>query len=197
MIDPDTGDFSFIPSEPGTFVIRAVATNENGDSDQQEFTIVVSDGIVIVDEELAITEIEDQTVSFNESLEIQVEVAEAASSSLSFELEATGDVVDGAENLPTISETGLITWTPDLLSSGTANFSVTVTDENQNSIVETFQVSLPGFEPFQGNRQLATVDPIDRNGIFGDSFDGSGPPLTIDQSLDLSLIHISEPTRPY
>ena len=184
VIDPDTGDFSFIPSEPGTFVIRAVATNENGDSDQQEFTIVVSDGIVIVDEELAITEIEDQTVSFNESLEIQVEVAEAASSSLSFELEATGDVVDGAENLPTISETGLITWTPDLLSSGTANFSVTVTDENQNSIVETFQVSLPGFEPFQGNRQLATVDPIDRNGIFGDSFDGSGPPLTIDQSLD-------------
>ena len=28
------------------------------------------------------------------------------------------------------------------------------------------------------------MDPIDRNGIFGDSFDGSGPPLTIDQSLD-------------
>ena len=117
-------------------------------------------------------------------MEVQVEVAEAASSTLSFELEATGGAIDGAENLPTISETGLITWTPDLLSSGTASFSVTVTDENQVSTVETFRVSLPGFQPFQGNRQLAAVDPIDRNGIFGDSFDGSGPPLTIDQSLD-------------
>ena len=179
VIDPDTGEFSFTPSEAGTFVIRAVATNENGESDQQDFTISVVDEV-----EFGIAEIADQTVNFNESLEIQVEVAEATSSSLVFELEATGDVVDGAENLPTISETGLITWTPDLLSSGTANFSVTVTDENQVSTVENFEVSLPGFEPFQGNRQLAAVDPIDRNGIFGDSFDGSGPPLTIDQSLD-------------
>ena len=179
VIDPDTGEFSFTPSEAGTFVIRAVATNENGESDQQDFTISVVDEV-----EFGIAEIADQTVNFNESLEIQVEVAEATSSSLVFELEATGDVVDGAENLPTISETGLITWTPDLLSSGTANFSVTVTDENQVSTVENFEVSLPGFEPFQGNRQLAAVDPIDRNGIFGDSFDGSGPPLTIEQSLD-------------
>ena len=179
VIDPDTGEFSFTPSEAGTFVIRAVATNENGESDQQDFTISVVDEV-----EFGIAEIADQTVNFNESLEIQVEVTEATSSSLVFELEATGDVVDGAENLPTISETGLITWTPDLLSSGTANFSVTVTDENQVSTVENFEVSLPGFEPFQGNRQLAAVDPIDRNGIFGDSFDGSGPPLTIDQSLD-------------
>ena len=179
MIDPTTGEFSFTPSEAGTFVIRAVATNENGESDQQEFTVSVVDEV-----ELAVTDIEDQTVSFNESLEVQVEVAEAASSTLSFELEATGGAIDGAENLPTISETGLITWTPDLLSSGTASFSVTVTDENQVSTVETFRVSLPGFQPFQGNRQLAAVDPIDRNGIFGDSFDGSGPPLTIDQSLD-------------
>ena len=185
VIDADTGEFSFTPSEAGTFVIRAIATNENGESDQQEFTVSVVDEIGVVDEvELAVTEIADQTVNFNESLEIQVEVPEATSSSLVFELEATGDVVDGAENLPTISETGLITWTPDLLSSGTANFSVTVTDENQVSTVENFEVSLPGFQPFQGNRQLATVDPIDRNGIFGDSFDGSGPPLTIDQSLD-------------
>ena len=179
VIDPTTGEFSFTPSEAGTFVIRAVATNENGESDQQEFTVSVVDEV-----ELAVTDIEDQTVSFNESLEVQVEVAEAASSTLSFELEATGGAIDGAENLPTISETGLITWTPDLLSSGTASFSVTVTDENQVSTVETFRVSLPGFQPFQGNRQLAAVDPIDRNGIFGDSFDGSGPPLTIDQSLD-------------
>ena len=179
VIDPTTGEFSFTPSEAGTFVIRAVATNENGESDQQEFTVSVVDEV-----ELAVTDIEDQTVSFNESLEVQVEVAEAASSTLSFELEATGDAIDGAENLPTISETGLITWTPDLLSSGTASFSVTVTDENQVSTVETFRVSLPGFQTFQGNRQLAAVDPIDRNGIFGDSFDGSGPPLTIDQSLD-------------
>ena len=179
VIDPNTGEFSFTPSETGTFAIRVVATNENGESDQQEFTVAVVDDV-----ELAITEIEDQTVSFNESLELQVEVAEAGSSSLSFELEASGDAVDGTGNLPTISETGLITWTPDLLSSGTASFSVTVTDGNQVSTVETFQVSLPGFQPFQGNRQLATVDPIDRNNIFGDSFDGSGPPLTIDQSLD-------------
>ena len=179
VIDPNTGEFSFTPSETGTFAIRVVATNENGESDQQEFTVAVVDDV-----ELAITEIEDQTVSFNESLELQVEVAEAGSSSLSFELEASGDAVDGTGNLPTISETGLITCTPDLLSSGTASFSVTVTDGNQVSTVETFQVSLPGFQPFQGNRQLATVDPIDRNNIFGDSFDGSGPPLTIDQSLD-------------
>jgi len=72
VIDPDTGEFSFTPSEAGTFVIRAVATNENGESDQQDFTISVVDEV-----EFGIAEIADQTVNFNESLEIQVEVAEA------------------------------------------------------------------------------------------------------------------------
>lgn len=179
-IDPDTGEFLWTPSETGTFVLQVTATNELGESDQVGFTVSVVDEI-----DLEIAGIEDQTVDFNESLEVQVEVAEvAAASAVSFALEASGDAVDGSANLPTISDDGLITWTPGLLDSGTAEFTVTVTDENQVSTTETFQVSLPGFQPFQGNGQLAAVDPVDRNGIYGDSFDGDGPPLTIDQTRD-------------
>lgn len=179
VIDPNTGEFSWTPSETGTFVLRAIATNELGDSDQEEFTISVVDEV-----ELEITAIEDQSVDFNESLAVQVEVANPTTAAVSFELETSGDAFNGSNNLPTISDTGLISWTPDLLASGTANFTVTVTDANQVSTVETFQVSLPGFQPFQGNRQLAAVEPIDRNGIYGDSFDGTGPDLTIDQTQD-------------
>ena len=179
-IDSETGEFLFTPSETGTFLVRVIATNDLGESDQEEFTVSVADQI-----ELAISEIEDQTLNFNESLELPVEATQISlDSPLAFELEVTGDAIDGTNNLPVISEAGIITWTPDLLTSGTATFTVTATDGNQATAVETFEVNLPGFEPFLGNGQLASVAPLDRNGIYGDSFQGSGPPLTIDQSLD-------------
>ena len=41
MIDPVTGEFSFLPSETGTFLLRVIATNEVGESDQEEFTVLV------------------------------------------------------------------------------------------------------------------------------------------------------------
>lgn len=175
-IDPETGEFSFTPSEVGTFLLRVIATNDLGESDQEEFSVLVEDGV------FAISEIEDQVVSFNESLEIPVQASIA--SPVEFELDVSGDAVAGTDNLPVISESGIITWTPDLLTSGTATFTVTATDSNQVSTSETFEVNLPGFQPFQGNRQLASVAPLDRNGIYGDEFQGSGAPFTIDQSLD-------------
>lgn len=180
-IDPNTGDFLFAPSETGTFLVRVIASNDLGESDQEEFTVLVEAASEV---EFAIVEIDDQTLNFNESLGIPVEAT--FGSPLSFELEVSGDAVEGTSNLPVISETGVITWTPDLLTSGTATFTVTATDANQVTVTETFEVELPGFIPFQGDRQLASVLPADRNGIFGDEFQGSGPPLTIDQSLDFT-----------
>ena len=178
-IDPQTGEFQFNPSETGTFLIRVIATNDDSVSDQEEFTLTIGES------QLAIGQIEDQTLGFNESLEIPVQATQAnLDSPLSFELEASGDAVEGTSNLPVISDTGVITWTPDLLTNGTATFEVTVTDANQVTATEIFDVDLPGFVPFQGNRQLASVDPLARNDIYGDSFEGDGPPNTIDQSLD-------------
>ena len=187
-IDSETGEFSWNPSETGTFEVRVIAANDLGESDQEVFTISVED-----EPALSITEIEDQTVSFNESLELPVEAVQISlDSPVSFELEVSGDAVAGTNNLPVISDEGLITWTPDLLSSGTATINVIATDENQVTASETFEVSLPGFQPFQGNQQLATVDPLDRDGIYGDSFQGSGPPLTIDDSLNYTATITTE-----
>jgi len=179
-INAQTGEFLFTPSETGTFLVRVIATNDLGETDQEEFTLSVESEV-----DFAIVEIEDQTLNFNESLELPVQATQVnLESPLEFELEVSGDAIDRTNNLPVISETGVITWTPDLLTSGTATFTVTATDGNQVTAVESFEVTLPGFEPFQGNRQLASVAPLDRNGIYGDSFDGSVPPITIDQSLD-------------
>ena len=41
-IDSETGDFSWTPSETGTFPIRVIATNDIGDADQEEFTVTVN-----------------------------------------------------------------------------------------------------------------------------------------------------------
>ena len=178
-IDAQTGAFSWTPSETGTFLLRVIATNDIGESDQQELTVVVEGEV------FAVAEIENQTLNFNESLELAVQVAGIApGSTAAFLLEVEGDAFEATNNLPEISDTGVITWTPDLLTSGTAVFTVTVTDENQNTITETFEVNLPGFQPFQGNGQLASVAPFDRDGIYGNSFQGAGPPTTIDQSLE-------------
>ncbi|MDB2686629.1 peptidylprolyl isomerase [Mariniblastus sp.] len=179
-IDPDSGEFTWTPSEVGTFVVRVIATNDLGESDQEEFTVLIVDQVA-----LSIAEIEDQTINFNEPLQIQVQATQGSIDlPLDFELEVSGDATDGTNNLPVISDDGLITWTPDLLTSGTAIINVIASDGNQATASETFEVDLPGFQPFLGNGQLASVDPIDRDGIFGDSFQGSGPPMTIDQSLD-------------
>ena len=179
-INSETGEFLFTPSETGAFTVRVIATNDIGESDQEEFVLIVENVVGFT-----IVEIEDQSLNFNESLELPVEATQVSlDSPVVFELEVTGDAVDGTSNLPVISEAGVITWTPDLLTSGTATFTVTATDANQVSAIETFEINLPGFEPFLGNGQLASVAPLDRNGIFGDSFQGSGPPFTIDQSLD-------------
>ena len=178
-IDALTGAFSWTPSETGTFLLRVIATNELGESDQEELSVVVEE------QTLGIATIENQTLNFNESLEITVQPTGIASgSTAAFSLEFSGDAVSETSNLPELSDDGVITWTPDLLASGTTVFNVTVTDANQNIATETFEVLLPGFEPFQGNRQLASVAPADRDGIYGDGFQGDGPPLTIDQSLE-------------
>ena len=100
-IDSQTGEFLFAPSETGTFLIRIIATNDEGDSDQEEFTLTVGEAI---ESDLAVTDIADQTLGFNESLEIPVQATQAnLDSPLSFELEVSGDAVEGTSNLPVIS----------------------------------------------------------------------------------------------
>ena len=178
-INLQTGEFSWTPSETGTFLLRVIATNDVGESDQSEFSVLVEDQVA------EITEIENQTLGFNQSLEIPVQATGIdLSPTGAFQLEVVGDAVEGTSNLPVISDSGVITWTPDLLTSGSATFTVSATDATQNIFTETFEVTLPGFEPFQGNRQLASVTPSLRNEIYGDSFEGTGPPQTIDQSLE-------------
>ncbi|MEM7453713.1 MAG: peptidylprolyl isomerase [Planctomycetota bacterium] len=128
-----------------------------------------------------IFQIQDQEIDFGEALEITVTARDSdAGSSLTYSLKLSGDAVTGTDNVPVISEDGVITWTPS--TSGEADITVVVTDDRGESAEETFKVSVADFAPFQGNRALTNVTPEDRDGIYGDSFNGDGPPMTIDSS---------------
>ena len=41
LLEPQTGEFSWAPTETGLFALRVLATNDLGQSDQEEFTVLV------------------------------------------------------------------------------------------------------------------------------------------------------------
>ena len=120
--------------------------------------------------------IADTTANFGAAFTQQVNATDAESTNLTYSVSATGDT---GTTTPTISDSGLISWTPIVTDGGTADITVTVTDEEGVSSEETFSVAVNGFVPFEGDRALTNIDPALRNGIYDEA-----PVNDLDTSLD-------------
>jgi streptogramin lyase len=115
-INPTTGQFTWLPTQPGTFTTTVVVTDTGGLSARQTVTLVVGN----TPPQLA--PIAKQLVHLGTTVTLQATATDAENNELRFSLTQApvGAVVDPL--------TGLFTWTP--IQNGTFNFILIVTDSS-------------------------------------------------------------------
>ena len=122
----------------------------------------------------------DQSVTVLTTYQFDVGAVDAEDSELSYFISSTGTAIGEGDALPTISDEGVINWTPQ--QSGSVEITVTARDSEGLGIHRVFTVTaelnapIPeNFAPFSGTRQLSNTVPSLRNSIYS-----SAPTMNID-----------------
>lgn len=142
-----------------------------------------------VNDRPVIANLADQSVTVLTPLVRSVNATDAETpGELTYSVRAFGTAVGVDDILPTISNEGVVEWTPQ--RSGQAEIRVTVRDPEGLQTSRTFTVTAEldadvpeDFAPFAGQRQLSNVTPIQRDGIYD-----SLPPLNLDPSKEYRAI---------
>ena len=124
--------------------------------------------------------VEDSRADVGREFSQQITASDPEGTDITYDVTAIGQAVGIGTSQLQISDSGLLTWTPD--RSGILDVTVTVTDADGFSSSTEFQLTsqivgeVPSdFAPFSGTRQLSNVTPSLRNGIYTDA-----PALSID-----------------
>ncbi len=134
-------------------------------------TSVVTINIVGVNDTPAIDPIADAIVTSGGTFSKQVVASDIDSPSFTYSMTTSNKAGSNTLETPSISSTGLITWSPT--QTGSYDVLVKVTDSSGGISEEGFKLSsvangdIPSnFVPFSGTRQLSNVDPAKRNQIY-------------------------------
>ncbi|MEC9091451.1 MAG: peptidylprolyl isomerase, partial [Planctomycetota bacterium] len=124
--------------------------------------------------------ISDQIVTALTPYEFAISASDEEGEPLSYTVQAVGNALGNGDLPPEISDSGLITWTPQ--QSGSLTIQVRATDpegayaEQEYTLDSVVDADLPqDFQPFAGDRQLANVVPDLRNSVYS-----SAPEFNID-----------------
>lgn len=118
-----------------------------------------------------IEQVSFQSSEFATPFSLNVAATDPESQAISYEISHSG--ISAGQQLPTISQSGQINWTPS--QSGVVELTVTATDAWGASEEMSFAVNVAEFVPFAGTGELANIDPELRNGLYS-----VAPPMTID-----------------
>ena len=116
-----------------------------------------------------------QSVEFATPFSLDVSATDPESQPISYEISYNG--IDDGQQVPTISQSGQISWTPS--KEGFVELTVIATDAWGAAKEMSFAVNVAPFEPFTGTGALANISPELRNGVYS-----AAPPMTLDTSKD-------------
>ena len=150
-----------------------------GDLVSYQSTITVS---VIDNASPRVDSVEDSRVTVGTEYQQQITASDPEGTDLTYAVASSGQAVGDGTNQLSISDSGLLTWTPS--RSGIVDVTVTVTDTDGFSATTDFLLTaqivgdVPSdFAPFSGTRQLSGVTPSLRNEIYS-----AAPAMTINTS---------------
>ncbi len=126
-----------------------------------------------VNEAPVIDQIQNQTVDFGCAVTFDVTADDPENHVVSFVLDTNG--IAAGHNLPTISETGRISWTPS--DAGPVEMTVTAIDQLGKTDTMTFTATVDEFVAYEGVGALSGVPPIFRDKIYASA---GAPDIKID-----------------
>ncbi len=109
-----------------------------------------------------LTAIEDQTVGFGRTLQLQTDASDVDGESLTYSVSVAG--LAATEVQPTISSDGEFSWIPS--EAGTFEVTVTTFDAANAQASQTFDVTVGAFVPFEGTGALSNIPGLQKQAIY-------------------------------
>lgn len=154
-VDPETGTVTVTPpedAEPGdSITVPVTITYPDGSQDTTDVTVTVVDTEEEPDEDIALTPIEDQTITVGESIDPVTVETDGPVDSVTVEGLPEGVTFDPENNL--------ISGIPD--TPGTYEVTVTATGEDGTTVTETFTITVTEDEDPEPSPEPTDPEPTD------------------------------------